>query len=67
MKLKEFIKNLDKFVKENPKALDLDVVTSIDDEWNWYNRIYYEPSVGILDDLDFMESKVECANSVCIN
>ena len=50
MTLKEFISNLNEFVEENPKALDMQVVTSKDDEGNGYNQVYYTPSVGNFDE-----------------
>ena len=40
MKLKEFIEGLQKFAKENPDTLEMDVVTSKDDEGNGYNEAY---------------------------
>jgi hypothetical protein len=75
MTLKEFIENLQKFVEENPKALELEVVTSKDDEGNGYNRVYYEPSMGHYDGDDFTpHSQFEDwnrddddLNSVCLN
>lgn len=66
MKLKEFIKNLNDLAKENPKALDYDVVTSIDDEGNGYNLVYFAPQIGHMDeDKEFKE--VQEANAVCVN
>lgn len=47
MTLREFIKNLETFAKENPNALDLIVITSKDDEGNGYYPVHYEPSKGI--------------------
>lgn len=46
MKLHEYIKHLQDFVKENPSAADHTVVTSID-EGNGYNEIYpHTPGIG---------------------
>ncbi len=53
MTLKEYINNLTKFAEENPETLDMQVVTSKDDEGNGYNLVYYEPSKGIFEDGDF--------------
>ena len=75
MKLREYIENLREFVKENPEALDMDVITSKDDEGNGYNHIYYSPTKGHFDGDDFIpagdleeygKDKNE-VNSVCLN
>ena len=75
MKLKEFIANLNEFVKENPEALELDVITSKDSEGNGFNKVVYTPSVGSFDDGDFYDEEqineegyedMEI-NAVCIN
>ena len=70
MKLKEFIKNIDKLVKKNPEALEFDVITSKDAEGNNYMNVYYKPSIGFFDGQDFLDkdnTEEEEFNSVCIN
>lgn len=75
MKLKDYIKGLNEFVKENPEALELEVVTSCDDEGNSYNTVYYSPSVGIYEDREFIplesyedyEREEDETNAVCVN
>jgi hypothetical protein len=73
MKLKEYIKNLIDFAETNSKHLELDVVTSKDDEGNGYNLVYYKPSKGIFDDGDFQTENKEYRieeddyNAVCVN
>ena len=75
MKLKEFLANLNEFVKENPEALELDVISSKDDEGNGYNEVIYTPSIGNFEDKDFTsKSSMEEEgyedmeiNAVCIN
>lgn len=76
MKLKEFIKNIEEFVKENPEALEFDVITSIDDEGNRYNEVTYSPIKGYFSgDGDFVGEQEgdevdldeEDFNAVCIN
>jgi hypothetical protein len=75
MKLKEFIENLNEFVKENPETLDMEVVTSIDDEGNGYSFVHYTPSKGVYEDgeITFSEQYEEDGiddsetNVVCIN
>ena len=41
MKLKEFVDNLNNLMRERPETAEFDVVTSIDDEGNGYNLVYY--------------------------
>lgn len=68
MKLKNFLENLNEFVKQNPKVLELDVVTSSDDEGNSYNLVHYSPSIGIYKDREFeITEDLDEADSVCIN
>lgn len=56
MKLKEYIDNLNKFVKENPEALELDVI-SIDPHTNWSSSVYHEPCLGHYDPGDFFDEE----------
>jgi len=75
MKFKEFLANLNKFAQENPETLELDTVTSKDDEGNAFNLVYFEPTKGFLEDRDFTpengltenEIKKGCINAVCVN
>jgi len=46
MKLKNYIENLNAVIKSNPNTLDMDVVTSRDNEGNGYTLVYYSPSIG---------------------
>lgn len=75
MILREFIENLHKFVKENPETLDMQVITSMDDEGNGFNPITYTPSKGIYENKEFISlneykdwgrSDYE-TNAICIN
>lgn len=75
MKLKTFIENLNTFVKENPDALELDVITAKDAEGNGFEGVHYTPSKGIFEDGDFIahgqyedyEKEESDTNAVCIN
>jgi len=81
MKLHKFIDNLNKLVEENPEIKDFDVIYSIDDEGNSFNKVYYSPSIGHFsgggfrteaDIEDFNEEwedegELIAENSVCIN
>ena len=75
MNLKEFIEGLQKFAKENPETLEMNVLTSADDEGNGYNIVHYEPSKGIFEDSEFLsfeqykdwEKDDSDTNAVCVN
>ena len=79
MKLKQYLENLNDLVKEDPTALNMEVVAAIDDEGNGYNAIHYSPSLGVYNDEDreFSSDKEdweECnedeefkPNAICIN
>lgn len=78
MTLKEYIENLNKFVKENPETLDYQVIYSRDDEGNGYQQVHSLPDIGQFDGDDFSskdnydEEPEEYGddfevNAVCIN
>ena len=78
MKLRDYIENLNKFVEENPEALELEVIYSSDDEGNDFSRVHYTPSKGIfeggyrgefisLEQLDDWCREKSEINAVCIN
>jgi hypothetical protein len=75
MTLKEYFEGLQKFITENPDALEFQVITSKDDEGNGYNPVYYEPSKGHYDGDDYIShSQFEewgrddsDLNCVCVN
>lgn len=52
MKLKQYLENLLNMVKENPLVLEYEVISSIDDEGNGYNTIYYSPTLGYYNEED---------------
>lgn len=66
---------LDKLIEKNPEALEMDVITSKDDEGNWFTFVYYSPWIGKLDWEVFIEKsqfreygiKRSEANVVCLN
>ena len=75
MKLKEFLANINQFVRDNPEALELNVVTSTDAEGNGYDLVYYTPTKGIFFHGEFISTeeyemygkKESETNAVCIN
>lgn len=71
MILKEFLENINKLVEENPSLLNKDVIYSIDDEWNEFKKVHYEPSLWFYEENDFIQSTDEEfeweINCICIN
>jgi hypothetical protein len=78
MILKEFLENINKMVEKDPSILELTVITSIDAEGNGFNELYYEPSIGVFEDDEFVgsdsedfydeyEYSKENINAICIN
>jgi hypothetical protein len=74
MTLRTYIANLKVFAKEYPDALDLEVITSKDDEGNGFNTIKFTPTRGKFDGEDFLDFgddssliKEHEINSVCVN
>ena len=46
MKFKDYVENLQEFLKNNPDTAEMEVVTSIDDEGNGYNIVQFGPSIA---------------------
>tara|TARA_R100001480_G_scaffold70152_1_gene81407 strand:- start:2872 stop:3099 length:228 start_codon:yes stop_codon:yes gene_type:complete len=75
MKFKEYVENLNKLLKEKPETAELEVITSIDDEGNAFNRVFYGPATGVYDEGDntfydeddFLEDAEIKVNAVCLN
>jgi hypothetical protein len=83
MKLKEYIENLQNFVKENPETAELVVVYSEDPEGNNYQPVnFYNPSKGFFTQSEYAfihedefeelnedngEETYTVSNAVCIN
>ena len=54
MTLKDFIENLKKFVEENPETLEMQVITSQDDEGNSFSQVFFSLDKGIFEDGNFI-------------
>ena len=74
MKLKTYIKNLQKLIKENPDALGYDVVYSKDDEGNGFQKVQFDPSIGEFSGREFDQEEdgdewlqEHSRNAICIN
>ncbi len=46
MKLKEYLAQMKQVIKDNPGALEWEVIYSSDSEGNNFEPVYYSPSVG---------------------
>jgi hypothetical protein len=67
MTLKEYIENLNQFVKENPQTLDMQVIASKDDEGNDYSAVYFTPSIISSEVYEDYPKDSSQTNAVCIN
>jgi len=72
MKLKEYINTLVEMIKQNPEIEDMEVIYSVDDEGNTFQKVNFTPSVMLSQGLDnnyiVVESKATATGDVvCIN
>ncbi len=75
MTLKEYFEQLQEFINENPDALELEIITSVDDEGNGFNQVYCGPSKGNYDEGSFISVDMfddwgigeDGINAVCLN
>lgn len=66
MKFKKYLKKLNNLAKENPDALEMEVIAAKDDEGNGFNKVIYPPSVGLFENGEFKAKDGE-ENAVCLN
>lgn len=74
MKFKEYLEKLNKLAQNHPEIADFTVVSAKDDEGNGFNKVHYDPSIGVFDGWDYMSTRnaedgdEEIApNAVCLN
>lgn len=81
MTLRKFMEQLNALIEKYPEALEMQVITSTDDEGNGFNRVYNLSTIGNYDgerygefidkdNSDFREEYGLCeddVNAVCIN
>lgn len=71
MKLKVYLKKLNKLTQKNPEYLNLDVIYSIDDEGNGFNEVLESQIFNVLhfDKKDYYDQIKEGKkpNAICIN
>lgn len=65
--LKEIVNDLSNLLEASPELADLPVVTSIDDEGNGFNKVYFTPSAGVFEENSFTSDKSMKPNTVCLN
>lgn len=66
MKFRDYIDQLTSFAIKNPESLDYDVIYSCDSEGNYFEHVYFSPSVGFYLDGN-LNTESETPNSICIN
>lgn len=66
MTLREYRETLNNFIKENPKALDMEVIYSQDDEGNAFYPVIYTPCLKRYNGYGEIADD-ENPNTVCIN
>lgn len=60
MILKDYLAYLNAIIKDNPEALDLEVVCSVDEEGNSHFKVCEYPAVGIYEKGQFcLEGSIE--------
>jgi hypothetical protein len=75
MTIQEYFNDLQELLATYPEAKDYEVIFSIDDEGNSFNRACYPPSIGKYEGSDFIskgsfdEYDVDDseANAICLN
>lgn len=50
MKLKKYLKYLQKLLEENPHLKDAEIYFSADDEGNGYQKVSYTPSIRFIEE-----------------
>jgi len=63
---KQYVDQLNRFAKKHPEVANFKVITSADDEGNYFNEVWYTPTIGAFKDGQFTSPKIN-SNSVCIN
>ena len=65
---KEYVDQLNRFAKKHPEVANFKAITSADDEGNYYNEVWYTPTIGAFKDgnLETGEDTIT-PNCVCIN
>ena len=68
MTLQEYMRAMRTFIKEHPEAKKLQVITSADDEGNYFNPVYYTPGLAKYTDGECTPTKIIGeANAVLLN
>ena len=65
--LRQYIRELHKIAKENPKALDHPMIYSCDSEGNYFEPVHYGPAPVFFDGDQIDMSGEKEINAICIN
>ena len=57
MTFNEFVKNCSDMIAEDPSIGEFDVVYSCDDEGNRFDKVFFKPSLGTMDEYNEFISK----------
>ncbi|MCK4821936.1 hypothetical protein KA005_39595 [bacterium] len=68
MLLKDFLNSVIEMAELDPTILELQLVTSVDDEGNGFNPVHYEPTLGYYnaEDREFNQEDPH-PNAICLN
>ena len=71
MKFKEYVETINDLANSQPECLEYDTVYSTDDEGNNFHLVFFKPSVGRYDGVEFMQEDEDGQppdlNAICIN
>lgn len=67
MKFKEYLSNLQKLAESKPETLDMVVVSSSDEEGNFFSEVMFEPQLGFYDERSGEFDVDSGVAAVCIN
>lgn len=54
-------------MKEYPETKKFEMIYSSDSEGNWFEEVYYDPTVGKFENGEFTPVEVKSANAICVN
>jgi len=69
MKFKEYLARLNNLAKSCPAALEMPVITAVDDEGNGFKEVYYPPCLAQFDghNMDNSKEAAKNPNAVLLN
>lgn len=71
MNFAEYVRKVNKMLKDRPETAKMKAIFAVDEEGNAFKELYYDVSLGFFDGNDFDAENVEeqqpPPNAVCIN